>query len=1106
MGSRCRYVELHGRSGFSFLRGACQPEALVERAGMLGMGAIGVCDRDGFYGSARVNYAGKEHGVRGIVGCELTMEDGSVVPVLVAARSGYRALCRWLTTAKLRAGKVAGKENGEGALSWTELAACVEEAGGERGGALVALTGDEEGAVRRSLVRGDYAGTAAAGQRLVRVFGKGNVYVEVQRHRVRGEGWVNRRLGELGRTLGLPLLATNGVCSVEREGRLLADAFTCLREHVSLDEAGMLLARNGQRYLKGASEMGGLFADLPGAVEASVQLAERLEFTLEDLGYEFPGHACREGETEDEVLRRETYAGARYRYGTLRAKVREQLDKELALIGKLGFCGYFLTVWGIVNAARDMGVMVQGRGSAANSAVCYSLGITACDPVGHGLLFERFLSEGRRSWPDIDLDLPSGERRESVIQWVYRKYAPRGAAMTANVITYRGKSAMREMGKVLGIPDDVLGRFSDLYASGDFKHTMELEEQVKRAGLSDGHPRAGSLMKLYGMAYGMPRHLGQHSGGMIISEKGLDRIVPLENASMEGRVVVQWDKDDCEDLGIVKVDLLGLGMMAAIQDTVELCAERGKGREFDIARLPMDDAATFDMMCAADTVGVFQIESRAQMATLPRMKPRCFYDVVVEVAIIRPGPIVGGLVHPYLNRRDGKEAIDYIHPIFKPVLERTLGVPLFQEQVLKMAMLIAEFTGGEAEDLRRAMSFHRSEVRMQKVMGRLRSAMEERGVEREVQDKVVDAICSFALYGFPESHAISFGLLAYASVWMKAHRAVEFYAALLNNQPMGFYSPATLLKDAKRHGIKVRPVCVLASEVLCLVENERTLRLGLCVVKGLSRDAAERVVAARKEVGKRGEKGGEKGFRGLGDFLLRTRLTQGERRALAKLGALNGIEGVGHRREGLWGVEAYVAEGDLFSQTGTQGAAESERVAETAGGCDGGERGGEEVPRVSKERRSKLTDRDGAGYGGVLRKMDQAERLGADYEGMGMTTGPHPMAYVRETLGGVMRAVDLEETRHGQTVEIAGMVICRQRPGTAKGHLFVSLEDETGISNAFVPRKTFEKFRLVITQERFLRIRGRVQRVDGVVSIYTYEVEGLVFGVGAVEGQSHDFH
>lgn len=641
--------------------------------------------------------------------------------------------------------------------------------------------------------------------------------------------------------------------------------------------------------------------------------------------------------------------------------------------------------------------------------------------------------------------------------------------MTANVITYRGRSAMREMGKVLGIPDDILGRFSDLYARGDYKHTLELQQHIEKSGLQHGHPRMPALIKLYQEVHRLPRHLGQHSGGMVICDQGLDTVVPLENASMPGRVVLQWDKDDCEDLGIVKVDLLGLGMMAAIEETITLCAQRGEQREIDIAHIPKDDPDTFAMMQAADTVGVFQIESRAQMATLPRMKPKTFYDVVIEVAIIRPGPIAGGLVHPYLNRRAGREPIDYIHPKFQPILERTLGVPLFQEQVLQMAMVIADFSGSEAEDLRRAMSFHRSPERMAKVMAKLRAAMDSNDVEKDVQDRIVSAIQSFALYGFPESHAISFGLLAYASVWLKAHRPVEFYTALLNNQPMGFYSSATLIKDALRHGIKVYPVNIVHSQVRCTVESDHALRLGLGQVHGLNRAAAERIVAERAR----------HPWRSLSDFLYRTQLNRAERRMLARIGALNGLALATHRRDALWQVERFIDPDDLFSY------AEWKQQQET---------------HTQQMQMQPHTIEDTP-----LNPMDAFERLQSDFAGTGMTTGPHPMGLIRADLPHVIPANALNRYPHGKTVIIAGQVICRQRPSTAGGHVFISLEDETGISNAFVPSPTFELYRLTITQEPFLQITGKLQNVDNVISIYTHRVKALPFQA-RFQSRSHDFH
>ncbi|MGZ5003364.1 MAG: DNA polymerase III subunit alpha, partial [Chthoniobacterales bacterium] len=632
----------------------------------------------------------------------------------------------------------------------------------------------------------------------------------MQRHFIRGEEKINRRLIDLADQFRLPVLATNGVQYATPREREVLDVFACIREHTHLDAAGKLLTQNSERQLKSDAEMRALFRDLPEAITNTERLADRLEFSLENIGYAFPDFPVPDGHSMDSFLRTITWFGAQQRYEAISTKVRLQLEEELSLITRLGFAGYFLIVWDIINFCREHHIMVQGRGSAANSAVCFCLGITPVDPVSNNLVFERFLSESRKGWPDIDLDLPSGDRRESVIQEIYRRYGKHGAAMTANVITYRGRSAAREIDKALNFSLSVLDRFSHLFANGDFPHTMDLEAQIQQAGLPKAHPRMPAFVRLYEAIYGLQRHLGQHSGGMIICQNRLSSFVPLENASMPGRVVAQWDKDDCEDLGIVKVDLLGLGMMSVMQDAFELCRERG--RPLDLAHIPKDDAATYAMMQKADTIGVFQIESRAQMATLPRMKPECFYDVVIEVAIIRPGPIQGDMVHPYLNRRAGREAITYFDERLKPILERTLGVPLFQEQMLKIAMIMANFSGDEAEELRRALSFHRSQERMNKVSVKLRAAMERNGVAPDAIEKILQSISSFALYGFPESHAISFAILAYGSAYLKVHRAPEFYASLLNNQPMGFYSSATLVKDATRHGVKILPICVTQSD------------------------------------------------------------------------------------------------------------------------------------------------------------------------------------------------------------------------------------------------------------------------------------------------------
>ena len=725
------YIELHACSAFSFLRGGSFPEQLAEVAAELEMPAMALLDRNGVYGAQRFSVAAREHNVRPIIGCELLMEDGAVLPVLVENRTGYKHLCELLTKAHLRS------EKGKCAVRWDELSefakglialfnasfancrASVSDANSSRRftewsrGDASDMDGQIEKSSERERASQTPCKSADRARFLIDTFGCENVFVEIQRHFIRGEERANRELIDLARGYRLSLLATNGVKYAKPYGREVLDVFTCIREHTHLDAAGKLLTQNAERYLKSDRQIRAIFADLPEAIENTARLAERLMFSLENLGYEFPEYPVPAGHTMDSFLRTIVWFGAQQRYAAINTKVKHQLEEELALITKLRFPGYFLIVWDIVNFCREHNIMVQGRGSAANSAVCFCLGITPVDPVENHLVFERFLNESRKGWPDIDLDLPSGDRREAVIQEIYRRYGKHGAAMTANVISYRGRSAAREIGKALNFSPSIIDRFSHLFASGDFPHTLELESQIEQAGLPKNHPRMPAFVRLYRAIYGLPRHLGQHSGGMIICQNKLSSFVPLGNASMPGRVVAQWDKDDCEDLGIVKVDLLGLGMMSVMQDAFELCRERG--RPLDLAHIPKDDEKTFEIMQRADTIGVFQIESRAQMATLPRMKPKCFYDVVIEVAIIRPGPIQGDMVHPYLARRAGKEPVTYFDDRLKPVLERTLGVPLFQEQMLKIAMVMADFSGDEAEELRRALSFHRSEERMNKV-------------------------------------------------------------------------------------------------------------------------------------------------------------------------------------------------------------------------------------------------------------------------------------------------------------------------------------------------------------------------------------------------------
>jgi error-prone DNA polymerase len=1043
---KARYSELHAHSAFSFLTGASHPEAMVKRAADLGCDSIAITDHAGFYGSARAHHAAKACGIRALVGTMLKLQDGSSFPVLCATRDGYRMMSRHLTDFHLLQ-----KESEH-----------FEPAAGN----LIALTGDRDGPVCRALLRDDKAAALQAAQQLIGQFGQKNVYVELNRHGLRDDDRLNSHLVDLARHLKLPLLASNAPLHATRGDRRLADAFSCLRHHLPLNEAGKLLAANGERHLKSPRQMTTLFADLPEAITNSNRLADRIDFTLEKLDYRFPDFPDGRGNPyslneQTTLLRRLAYTGASGRYGVCSREVKNQLEHELALIHKLGFPGYFLIVNDLVEYARGRGILCQGRGSAANSVVCYALGITAVDPVGGKLLFERFLSENRKSWPDIDIDFPSGERREDVIQHVFKKYGARNAAMTANVITYRSKSAFREMSKVLGFPISVADRFSETPSAfrgegskgpTDEERENDFEERISSI-LPPSHPRLKALHHLYHAALGMPRHLGQHSGGMIVCDHGLDLSVPLQPATMPGRNVVQWDKDDCEDMGIVKIDLLGLGMLAAIEDALEIRSRRG--HPVDLAKIPKDDPAVFELLCRADTIGTFQVESRAQMATLPIMRPATFYDLAIEVAIIRPGPIVGDLVHPYLNRRNGREKVDYIHEACEKTLERTLGVPLFQEQVLRMAMDVAGFSGTEADELRRAMAFKRDDSRMEQVTARLRLRMTERNISREVQEKIVDSIGSFALYGFPESHAVSFALIAYASCWLKVHHPAEFYTGLLNNQPMGFYSANTLIQDAKRHGVRVMPVSCILSGEMTQVEDDSTLRMGLDRLKGLSKSTAVKIVQAR----------GEKTFGSLEDFLSRVKPSAKEKRLLAQAGALNGLPEVIHRREALWQVELPLFD-DLFAD-------------------------------------KKQID------SGILPSMEMSERLTADYATQGASTGPHPMRLWRERSGTrkILRAKDLQNLPHGIPVTVAGMSICRQRPGTAKGHCFISLEDETGIANLFINKKTFHELRLVITTEPFILAQGLLQRSEGdQPTVFVTHITPLADISTDHATASHDFH
>ncbi len=1056
------YVELHARSAFSFLEGASVPEELIAAGLELDMPAMALLDRDGVYGAPRFHLSAKRNGIKAHIGAELSVQKPGTkitcsIPVLVRNRTGYQNLCRLITLMKLRVPKHA--KPGECLVTSDELAAHAK--------GLICLTGSFDGPIATAIHPRNPENTQKAQSAIdwmIDLFGRKNVYAELQRHFDREEEARNHLVIELARRNQLPLLATNGVCHATPSRREVSDVFSCIRNQVRLETAGRLLAQNSERYLKSAAMMQQLFVDLPEAIANTVELSSRLKFTLEDLGYEFPKYPVPSGETMASFLRKRTEEGARGRYtGThgmpTYERARPQLERELALIEKLKLEGYFLIVWDIVKFCNRHGVLVQGRGSAANSAVCYSLGITAVDPIGMDLLFERFLSEERGEWPDIDLDLPSGDKREQAIQYVYERYGKLGAAMTANVITYRGRSAAREVGKALDFDEETVSRLAALVHTWEWKDPNDSSErQFRDAGLDLRQPRIKKFFQLYQLVQDLPRHLGQHSGGMVICQGALDSIVPLEPAAMPGRVVVQWDKEDCADLGLIKVDLLGLGMMAVLEDSITLIRD-SYHEEVDLAHLPQNDPAVYEALQNADTIGMFQVESRAQMSCLPRLRPANFYDIVVQVAIIRPGPIVGNMVHPYLKRRQGREPATYAHPSLEPVLKRTLGVPLFQEQLLRMAMSCAGFTGGEAEELRRAFGFKRSEARMKTIEVKLRQGLTKNRILGKTQEEIVLAISSFALYGFPESHAASFALIAYASAYLKCNYLAAFTAAILNNQPMGFYQPFTIIKDAQRHGLRVLPIDITCSDWLCTIEKQTdsslAVRLGFRYVKGLSQQSGEAIVRARATGA----------FVGIDDLHNRVReLRKDELRKLAAVGALNFIQ-TATRRDALWQVER--------------------------------------VTRAAGELYEELLEKDG---NSPLQQMTLTERVDADFRGTGLTIGKHPVAYHRGELKKLkaLRAIDIRKLRNGTFVRIAGWVIVRQRPGTAKGFMFLSLEDETGVSNIIVTPQLFDKYRLELVDHPFLLIEGALQNQDNVISVKASHVQPLSFAVAATP--SHDFH
>ncbi|MBX3208444.1 MAG: error-prone DNA polymerase [Labilithrix sp.] len=1066
-----RYVELSARTSFSFLSGATPPEVMVHRAAELGYDAIAIADRDGLYGIVRACEEAAKHGVRVVVGCELTLEreglEGvpeipqkpSTITVLVEDHAGYTNLCKILTESHHRHPKslptrrtdnLDEEELPRNTFAGVPLGFVCAHAEGLWALADAALF------------------TETSGPSLVRAFGP-RLSVPVHLHKD-GEDRVRvARALATARTYGLPICANNRVLYARPGDKPVLDVLHCIREGKTLDEAGRELGPNVEAHLKSEEEMTRLFSLHPEWIARARFIADRCRFSMKELAYRFPyeiadlvhrdfrrpeGQSADERpETAQDALRRLTYEGAHARYGeAIPAKVAAQIEKELALIDKLEVAPYFLSVRAVIDMARRRDILCQGRGSAANSAVCFCLGITAVDPARSNMLFERFLSAERREPPDIDVDFEH-ERREEVIQEIYETYGRERAAMVCEVVSYRSKSALREVGKVFGFSLEQVDRLAGVVSWWDGVGAVS-ESRLRAIGFEASDPRVRQTLVMARAIQGFPRHLSIHVGGFVLSAAPLTEVAPIEPATMDKRTIIPWDKDDIDTLGFFKIDVLGLGMLAAIRRCLDLVRDAAgqpgpsgsagyalpeivTGTAIErLARIPAEDPAVYDALCDADTVGVFQIESRAQMAMLPRLRPRTFYDLVIEVAIVRPGPIQGGMVHPYLRRRTGEESHAPPHPLLQPILERTLGVPLFQEQVMQIAIAGAGYSGGEADRLRRDMAAWRKTGSLEKHRGRLLAGFRERGIPEEFGERLYQQIHGFAEYGFPESHSASFALLVYASAWLKVHYPAELAAALINSQPMGFYSPSTLLQDAQRHGVELLPLDVNASSWDCTCVRRAptakgtAIRLGLRLVAGLGEDAGRRIERARDA----------QAFTSVEDVVLRARLDKKASMALAESGALDVLAGGdGHpsaRRAAIWHVVAPRGT-DLFE----------------------GKASGERAPR--------------------LRPMTRAEQLVLDYERTGVSIADHPMKLLRTSLPKRFKSSrDVMSLRSGARVTVAGLVTCRQRPGTASGVVFITAEDEHGFLNVVVWAKVFEKFHHVATTARLLVVHGRIERSD----------------------------
>jgi error-prone DNA polymerase len=1077
MATAPRYAELRCRSCYSFLEGASHPEELVGRAAELGLSALALTDVNGLYGIVKGWTEAKRLGLPLLVGAELTVSDlvrgrpGTVV-LLAQDREGYANLCRLLTLAHSGEGW-----NGSPPRRPREEVGIPLRTLGDRAGGLFALhPGAEEGAVAR----------------LRELFGR-RLALAVARHRVAGEELRIAATRSVGRRLDVPVAVTNDVHTHVRKRQVLQDVLTCIRHGLPVEKAGRRLFPNAERTLKGAEEMARLWNDFPEGLEVAAGIADLCTFRMDEIRGEHPlpplvaagahgpdgdpiAPAPEAGLAGMALLRQLVRDGARWRFGgDPPEEVVRQLAKELDLVESLGYASYFLAVWDVVRFARSRGILCQGRGSAANSAVCYVLGITAIDPVRMGLLFERFISAERGEPPDIDVDFEH-ERREEVLQYVYARYGREHAGMVCEVITYRTRSALRDAGKALGLSLSQVDRLAKLVGSHEELSRLG-PELVAQAGLDPGEsPRVQQALEIAGELAGFPRHLSIHVGGFVITKRPLCETVPVEPAAMPGRTIVQWDKDDLAALDLLKVDLLALGMLTALSRSLGLIAQHRPAPALPTARpwpdglatIPAEDPATYEMLQRADSIGVFQVESRAQMGLAPRLKPRCFYDLVISVAIIRPGPIQGGMVHPYLRRRDGLEAVSYAYPPLAAVLERTLGIPLFQEQAMRLAVVAGGFTPGEADELRRDMTHRRSHEKLAAIKAKLQAGMAERGIPAEESERIYQQLLGFAGYGFPESHAASFALLVYASAWVKRYHPAAFTCALLNSQPMGFYSPHTLVEDARRHGIEVRPPDVQWSGWESTLEGKEggapvlsgaapAIRVGLQSVRGLPRTVGESILAARAAAP----------FGALADLAHRAGLSRAWLARLAEAGALASLDP--ERRSAVWKTLALPdgagEERDLFA-----GVAPPE-------------------PAVA------------------LPAASAAEEIAADYVTTGLSTRGHPMAVIRPSLAGgeVRTAREIARLHDRDRVELAGLVIVRQRPETAKGIVFVSLEDETGITNLVVMPDVYERYRALVRGSPFLLVRGRMERSGKVINVRAESFAPLALAppVGA---RSRDFH